>query len=349
MTKNVFKYIIISALCLGGFSSQAGNPDRAGQAGAPELLINPWARSSGWNGINSASVRGLESERLNVAGLAFTKKTEMLFARTTWLQGSDIYVNSFGLAQRISETGVLAFSVMSMDMGEIEITNDAMPDGGLGTYRPSFVNIGISYAKEFSRRIYGGFTTRIISQSISDLNANGVALDAGIHYVTGKKEQIKFGIALRNVGTPMKFGGDGLTYRGVITGSSTSLSISQRNQAFELPSLMNIGGSYDFFFGDISKLTLVGNFTSNSFTKDQFGFGAEYSFKNYLSVRTGYNYEKDISDLQKRTTPYTGLAAGVSIELPFGKDSGRSFAIDYSYRPTNPFNGTHVIGAKLSL
>ena len=27
---------------------KAGNPDRAGQAGASELLINPWARSSGW-------------------------------------------------------------------------------------------------------------------------------------------------------------------------------------------------------------------------------------------------------------------------------------------------------------
>ncbi|MBK5284896.1 MAG: DUF3308 domain-containing protein, partial [Bacteroidia bacterium] len=30
----------------------AGNNDRAGQAGATELLINPWARSSGFGGAN---------------------------------------------------------------------------------------------------------------------------------------------------------------------------------------------------------------------------------------------------------------------------------------------------------
>jgi len=47
-------YGILLAIFLVGlvsFPSQyaaAGNKDRSGQAGASELLINPWARSSGW-------------------------------------------------------------------------------------------------------------------------------------------------------------------------------------------------------------------------------------------------------------------------------------------------------------
>ena len=40
-------------------NSYAGNPDRKGQAGASELLINPWARSSGFGNANSSSVKGL--------------------------------------------------------------------------------------------------------------------------------------------------------------------------------------------------------------------------------------------------------------------------------------------------
>ena len=60
----------------------AGNEDRSGQAGASELLINPWARSSGWGGANSAAVRGIESIYMNIAGTAFTKKTELIFTRT---------------------------------------------------------------------------------------------------------------------------------------------------------------------------------------------------------------------------------------------------------------------------
>jgi hypothetical protein len=36
----------------------AGNRDRSGQAGAGELLLNPWARSSGLFGLNAANVSG---------------------------------------------------------------------------------------------------------------------------------------------------------------------------------------------------------------------------------------------------------------------------------------------------
>ncbi|UPT67062.1 MAG: hypothetical protein M0D57_22075 [Sphingobacteriales bacterium JAD_PAG50586_3] len=58
----------------------AGNGDRAGQAGASQLLINPWARTSGWAGANTASVRGLEAMNFNVAGTAFTKKQSLFLA-----------------------------------------------------------------------------------------------------------------------------------------------------------------------------------------------------------------------------------------------------------------------------
>ena len=60
----------------------AGNPQRAGQAGASELLINPWARTSGWGGANVSGIRGLEGIYTNVAGLAFTEKTELIFSQT---------------------------------------------------------------------------------------------------------------------------------------------------------------------------------------------------------------------------------------------------------------------------
>ncbi len=64
------------------FDALAGNPDRRGQAGATELQIMPWARQAGWYGVNSANVKGLEAERLNVAGLALGGKTELYFSRT---------------------------------------------------------------------------------------------------------------------------------------------------------------------------------------------------------------------------------------------------------------------------
>ncbi|MEZ4914623.1 MAG: hypothetical protein R2798_11255 [Chitinophagales bacterium] len=50
---------IIAVLFFSAWSLHAGNDDRVGQAGASELLINPWARSAGMHGINMASARGI--------------------------------------------------------------------------------------------------------------------------------------------------------------------------------------------------------------------------------------------------------------------------------------------------
>lgn len=74
------KYLTFGLLSLALSTSVfAGNGDRAGEAGAAQLLINPWTRSSGMGAANSASVMGLEALYSNVAGIAFTNKTELVF------------------------------------------------------------------------------------------------------------------------------------------------------------------------------------------------------------------------------------------------------------------------------
>ncbi|TND03928.1 MAG: hypothetical protein FD123_3887 [Bacteroidetes bacterium] len=347
--------LLTAGMMLGTYgTSKAGNEDRAGQAGATELLINPWARSAGWGGANSASVRGLEAQFLNVAGTAFTRKTELLFCHTRWLVGAGININSFGLTQRVGETGAIGLGVMSMDFGDIPITTVDLPEGGLGTYSPQFTNIALSYAKGFSESIYGGLTVKGISEALPDVAARGVALDAGIQYVTGKYENVKFGISLKNVGPRMRFTGDGLSFRGTSPNNSYSMTLEQRSAEFELPSLVNIGAGYDLYFSKDSttmknhRVSFAGNFTSNSFGKDQFIFGVEYAWKSLVMVRGGYNYEDGITSQENRTTVFTGPSAGISIELPFTEKKS-TFAIDYSYRATNPFQGVHSFGARINL
>ncbi|MCC7302209.1 MAG: PorV/PorQ family protein [Bacteroidia bacterium] len=349
------KKVALAALVLISGAMSAGNEDRAGQAGATELLINPWARSSGWGGANSAFVRGLEAQFLNVAGTAFTKKTEMLFTRTSWLVGTDIHIAAFGFTQKVGSTGVLGLGIMSMNFGEIDITTTELPEGGIGTYSPQFMNIGLSYAKTFSDNIYGGMNLKIISESISDLKARGVALDAGIQYVAGKYDQIKFGIALKNVGPRLKFEGDGLSFKTPLpNGNAGTMTVEQRSEPFELPSLINIGFGYDFYFASDSanmkthRLTTGVNFTSNSFSKDELRIGLEYAYKSWIMVHAGYSYEKGIMNKEDRTTAFTGPSAGFTVELPFGKN-GSTFGLDYSYRFTNPFSGCHAIGARINL
>lgn len=357
--KNILNYllglILIGSLILPASNAYSGNKDRSGQAGASELLINPWARSSGWGGVNTASVRGLEAMFNNIAGMAFTQRSELIFSHTQWLKGSDINIMSFGFAQRIGEAGVLGLSIMSMKFGEIEITTYDHPDpseGSIGTFSPSLMNINLAYAKVFSNSIYGGLNIKIITESISDVSAQGIAIDAGIQYVTGATENIKFGIALKNIGPTMKFSGDGMSFRGIVpahNNDNDQFTVEQRSADFELPALLNIGAAYDFNINENHRVTLAANFTSNSFTKDQYILGAEYSLKSYLMIRGAYTFEEGITSSSERTTVFTGPSAGLTVQVPLNKEKGTNFSLDYSFRATSPFNGTHSIGARITL
>lgn len=349
----IFKYftaILLTWMIITPFGQlTAGNKDRTGQAGASELLINPWARSSGWGGVNIASVKGLEGLFTNVAGTAHTKATELIFSHTQWLKGSEIGINTFGLTQKVGKGGVIGLGIMSMSFGDIPITTEDLPEGGIGNFSPTYMNINVSYAKAFSSSIYGGINIKIVSEVISDVSAQGIAVDAGIQYVTGPRENIRFGITLRNVGPTMRFNGDGLSIRSLLPGQESYFTLEQRSADFELPTQLAIGASYDFKLGEIHRLTLAGNFISNSFTKDQYIIGAEYELKSYLMLRGGYSYEEGITSDADRTTAYTGPSAGFTVAVPLDKEKGSNIAIDYSYRATDPFSGTHSIGARINL
>jgi hypothetical protein len=257
---------------------------------------------------------------------------------------SGIMLNNGGLAFRVGKEklGVLALSVMNMNWGEIAVTTNELPDGTGGTFSPSYTVITLGYAREFSNSIHGGIAVKVINESIATISATGVCFDAGIQYIAGlgrnknrekNRDNLKFGISLKNVGTTMKYTGDGNAFYGMSpkTPEGThQMTLSQRSQAFELPSLLKIAVSYDIKFWTKNnssarlnseapvvdngedddkeevgqyicnhKLTIAGTFTANSFTNDQFHLGLEYGFKNILFLRAGYMYEAGLISVQK--------------------------------------------------
>ncbi|MEM7163681.1 MAG: PorV/PorQ family protein [Bacteroidota bacterium] len=324
---------------------KAGNEDRIGSAGGTQLLINPWAQSTGLAGSNIATARGIQGYFVNPAGIVFTRKTEVMFTNTNWLSGADVSINAFGLSQKLGESSAIGISVVSIDWGDLMRSTTALPEGDGTTFSPSFSNIGLSFSKEFSNSIYGGVTVKIISEAIADINASGIALDAGINYVSGERDQIKFGISLKNVGPGMTYDGSGLSTSEL---SGGELNLDQRSATFELPSLVNIGVGYDFVLAENHDLTGLLSFTSNSFSRDQYKVGLEYKFKDYFALRGGYSLEPQSESLDINTNALDGPAFGASLGAPIGENGG-SLSFDYSYQVTNPFDGVHSIGVRVAL
>lgn len=347
--------------------SYSGNSDRSGESGASELLLNPLARSVGINGINSARVKGIYALSTNVAGLAFATKTSFGGNYTNYLAGTGTALINLVLAQEISKGNVIGINVNSMSFGKIQKTTTLNPSG-IGTFSPALLNIGVSYARLFSDRIAGGVQFKLISQGIDNISATGFAFDAGLQYSTnltkknlenGIDDNLHFGVYVRNVGAPMTFGGEGLTFSAIEPGEQGyKFSVSSRSQKFELPSLISIAGAYDFYFGarkseeckPMYRLTIAGNFIYNSFMNNIYGGGVEFAVKEMISIRTGFAYEKDIfsSDAMQIQN---GLAAGISFDIPMSKEKkdGSTLSIDYGFKQTRFFNHNHTFGLIYSM
>ncbi len=329
----------------------AGNEDRIGSAGASHLLINPWARGSAIGDAGVANMNGIEATFTNVAGLAFTDKTQIKFNYSNWMGNAGISLNSAGFAQRISESSVFSVSVQSLNYGDIPITTVANPEGNIGFFSPRANIFNVAYAKEFSSSISGGINFKVISENISNMKATGVAIDAGIRYVTGEQDQIKFGIALKNVGPVMKYKGDGLAQQVTYVSTGFIGSLENRSATYEMPSLLSIAGSYDFIFSEKNKLNVAAAFTANSFSKDQFRLGLDYGMtteKMAFNLRGGFVYENGLFSAENRSNALIGPTAGFSIDALVGK-SKSALGLEYCARFAGVFGIIHTIGATISL
>ncbi len=336
-----------------GFAVQsyAGNPDRQGEAGASELLFNPWARSAGLHSLGTACVTGVDAMRLNIAGLGRINGTELVIANTRLYEGSTLKLNSLGFAQKMGDNGALGISLVAVDFGDIPITTVNQPEGTGGFYSPGFFHMGLGYSHTYDNKISVGILARGISEALPDVSAFGFALDAGVQYVSGDKDEFKLGITLKNIGSPMNFGGgEGLSFQGEKPeGEGTyQLTFNQRAEGFELPSVLNIGISYDFYLGETNYIRGVGNFTSNAFSRDQIGVGAEAMFFDKFALRAAYKLEVGNSTNEEAENVYSGLAFGASVDVPLRKAGSQRLGIDYAYRTTNPFRGTHNFAVRMS-
>ena len=353
MKKSIMKASNFLLVLMMGISTVtfAGNEDRVGSAGASHLLINPWARGSAIGDAGVANMNGLEATFTNIAGLAFTDKTQIKFNYSNWMGSAGIALNSAGFAQRLSESSVISVSVQSLSYGDIPITTVANPEGNIGFFSPRANVFNVGYAKKFSSSISGGINFKVISENISNLKASGIAIDAGIRYVTGEKDQVKFGITLKNIGPVMRYKGDGLSQQVSYVSTGFIASLEQRSATYELPSLLSIGGSYDFIFSDESKLNLALAFTANSFSKDQFRLGLDYgmiSENMAFNLRAGYVYENGIITAENRSNALIGPTAGFSIDALVGKAKS-ALGLEYCARFAGVFGIIHTMGLTISL
>jgi hypothetical protein len=318
----------------------ADDTNRGGTAGSAYLLLPLTARMASLGSATTgglSTMSGLEASYANPAGLALNTGTNAIFSRMNYV--ADIGVNYFGVAQRFGNNSI-GLTVSSWDFGDIPLQTEDEPDITDLTWTANYVTAGITYARILTDRISAGITAKVINETIDNLSASGLAFDAGMNYTVGESG-LRFGVSLKNFGSSLVYGGDGLIRTATIQGEGRTRSFRVKAQGFELPSLLNFGVTYSRPVSDAAVVNVLGNFRSNSFDEDQLSVGLEMGLMNILDVRGGYEWQSDLND-----SFFDGWNVGAGLNLDV---SGTRLQIDYAYRSTEFFDGVNMFTVNVVL
>ncbi|MBN1781450.1 PorV/PorQ family protein [bacterium] len=337
--------IVVSVLVLfSALALFAGTSKRRGTAGAMELLIPVGSQGTALGGNYTAGITGIEAMYWNPAGMAETDRTaEVVASRLQYI--ADININYAAVQGKFAGIGVFGLSLKSMDFGDIPVTTEEAPDGTGEIFSPSFVTVGLSYSRAMTDRIYFGITGKLVSESIINTSATGVAFDFGVQYKSDIG--LRLGVALRNLGTSMTFNGSDLERRvyfpGYVSqpvGRAEDLRITAAS--FELPTTMDIGLAYAYEPVEGHEIVAMGNFRNNHFGMDGYGAGLEYNFimEGFkVSVRGAASISNDVEEETFRFMDDDAIfGPSMGGGLYFKLAENLHLNVDYAYQMTERFS-----------
>jgi hypothetical protein len=330
--KNIAILLILILICGTVYS---GPRKKFGLSAAPELMIPVGSIGTSLQGSNLASTSGIDAMYWNPAGLSEIKspKGEVMFSHMNYI--ADINVEYLAGVFALGNLGNFGFGLKAITFGTELVTTVNYPDGTGETFSSLFLTGNVSYAKAMTDKIHFGTNIKIITQKIAEVNATGFAADFGLQYVGGTTG-LRFGIAIKNLGSSMKFNGPGLdkTY----TDPNGQVFRRVNLQEFDLPTNLEIGVSYRLHLDNLKKHTV--NFETaymnGSFNSDEYRLGLEYNYGNMISVRGANIFYLD----KESGENLWGPTLGIGLKYPVGT---MLLGIDYAYRFINEsgFNSTN--------
>ena len=324
---------------------------RNGTEGGSQLLIHQGARYLSGGGA-AATVNGLESAYWNPAGLSKTEGATAMFSNRSYIAGMS--TNYFGGAFNFGGLGTFGITGRTLDIGDINVTDVFNPDGTGEILSPSYFVVGLTYSKRLSDRTGMGLSVNYLSEGFGRVSASGMTIDVGVQYESLLEiEGLDVGVALRNFGSPIRYGGSALWRNAVASGSNRQTDWYKVEAGqFDMPFIMDISAAYG-----IAGINLGVTYEVNHFSQDHIKLMAEYQYEDIAAVRVGYlmDVEETKDDLETVDIDESGTLENIFAKPSFGatlnlqKFVGLNLSIDYAMFLTEYFDDNHVIALRFGL
>lgn len=260
------------------------------------LLVSNSSKAASMGDAFTSLSKGAESMFYNPAGLSEIKKEfDINLNYTQWI--AEINYLSGGFAWSLGTYGVVGVSLLTVDYGDINGTSlidgsqiDEYPLGYIDNGLVSSVGaycLGLSYSKAISNEFSIGGTIKIAGQNLGENvystgskenNAYKFVFDAGVKYKTEYKD-FTFGMSIRNFATTLK----------------REEFEEQLPLVFSLGASMNIMKLFSENISNDNSIILSSDFLHHNNYSERLNFGLEYKYKNMISLRTGYQTNRDLA------------------------------------------------------
>lgn len=353
MEKKVF-IILLSVVLLASSGVMAAN-DNVGTSCASFLKMGVGARAIAMGGAFVAQANDFTALYWNPAGIATLGHNEIGFAHTDWvLDMKHMFVGATYTPSATS--GTFGVSINYLDMGEMERTTPAEPNGTGTFFSPSDFAIGLAYARNLTDRFTIGLKGKYIRETISFSSAGTFAVDVGTQFVTGFYG-MRLGMAIVNFGGKMLMMG---TDQMVLADADPGIGGTPEEDArletedWPLPMIFRFGVSFDVMKNDMMGLVVNADFNDPRDMNPYTSFGAEYSFKEMVFLRGGLNYRPDSYDQDKLADEgdlaliyeaHFTFGGGLLLQIP---GTSMKMAVDYAYSDQYLLESTHRISVGLT-
>ncbi len=332
--KNMMKKIRIILITILVFSSQnfaQVDLNKTAQSTMNFLLVGTSSRASALGEAFNAIGIGSESMFYNPSGLTeLNKNFDISINYTSWI--ADIKYLSGGAAWNLGNYGVVGVNMLTVDYGDIYGTSLLSP-GEANLYPSGFkengilsnvgaYSFGLAYAKAISEAFSVGGNVKLVGQNLGESSfgtsskkndATKLAVDAGVKYKT-EFNGFTFGMSIRNFSTNIK--------REEIE--------EQLPLLFSLGAAINVMETVDKDLAENNSILLAVDFLHPNNYSERMNFGLEYQYLQMISVRFGYQTNRDLASWS------AGLGFNTSI-------SDYDVGISYSYSKFDFFDSVSRI------
>ncbi|MEW6608063.1 MAG: PorV/PorQ family protein [bacterium] len=264
----------------------------AGSTGGAFLRIGMDARAIGMGSAFTSIADDVSSIYWNPAGLSELKYKEALFMHTQWV--TDIKSEYLAQAQPLKHGGY-GFSLLYLYTTDIRRNKLGKESGSFNNYDSC---VTLAYGYKLNSNISLGLSSKIISCCLDTTKANSYCIDIGGLY---KRDNLRLAAVIQNLGLGMKF----------------------RDENDPMPINFKLGAGYKLLD---KSLTLSVDIDKPIDDNISINLGAEYSYKDTIIGRIGYQIGRDVGD----------LSTGIGFKF-------RDYKLAYAFVPYDKLGNTHRI------